>query len=91
MFLKAKKVWCSRFIRINRRIDLFKLQAVLNKHNIFCYAEGNDRYLIARGNGFTTKIFPNGTLCITHKGTQLPGNFHKILNLIKTEVEGWKE
>lgn len=86
MLLKAKNVWVLRVVKINRHTDLFKLQNVLNKNHIFCQPEIGNRYLVVRWRGISLKVFSNGTLCITHKGKQLPGNFHKILDLIK-EVE----
>lgn len=85
--MRCKKTIVFRTYQIAEQIDLMRAQRLFKANNIFCYAEGNDRYLIARGDGFTTKIFPNGTVVVATTRTKVP-NLNPIFNILKKASRG---
>ena len=85
--VRCEKVTMFRTYKIAKKIDLMRAQRLFKANNIFCYAEGNDRYLIARGDGFTTKIFPNGTVVVATTKIKAP-NLNPIFNILKKASRG---
>jgi len=85
--MRSEKIVVFRTFKVAEKIDLFRAQCLFQQSDVCCYAENQDRYLIARADGLTAKIFPNGRLVVATNTLKNP-DLTSLLHILKKASRG---